>query len=125
MSDPDPASPRTPEPAQVTVPASAGLTSGIRGLPIWAYVVIAAVYLVIVQGLGKLLTSGLNIGYAAPTSVTELWRALTMPVFMSLVFVYAAVAVLGWWRPVLTDDRPVRRWVRILPAIMVITVSPG
>jgi hypothetical protein len=125
MSDRDPASPGTPEPAQVTGPASTDLTAGIRRLPIWVYVMIAAVYLVIVQGAGKLLTSGLNVGYAAPTSVNELWRALTVPVLVSLVFVYAVVAVLGWRRPVLTDDKPVRRWVRIIPAIMIITVLAG
>jgi uncharacterized protein len=125
MSDPDPASPVSPAPAQVMGPASTDVTSGIRRLPIWAYVVIAAVYLVSVQALGKLLTSGLNIGYAAPTSVNELWRAITVPVFVSLVFVYGVVAVLGWWRPVFTDDKPVQRWVRILPVIMVITAFAG
>jgi uncharacterized protein len=105
--------------------ASADLTSGICRLPIWAYVVIAAAYLVIVQGARKLLTSGLNIGYAAPTSVSELWRAITVPVLLSLVFVYAVVAVLGWWRPVFTDHKPVQRWVRILPVIMVIAALAG
>ncbi len=125
MSDPDPASRGASAPAQVTGPASTDLTSGIRRLPIWGYVVIAAVYLAIVQGLGKLLTSGLTIKYAAPTSVNELWREITVPVLVSLVFVYAVVAVLGWWRPVFTDDRPVQRWVRIIPVIMVITALAG
>ena len=31
---------------------------------------------------------------------------------------YALVAVLGWWRPVFTDNKPVQRWVRTLPVIM-------
>jgi hypothetical protein len=56
------------------------------------------VYLAIVQGLGWVLTRGLDADYAAPTTVEELWRGITVP-------------VLGWWRPVLVDDRPVRRWV--------------
>jgi membrane protease YdiL (CAAX protease family) len=125
MNEPDPASPAAAALARVTSPARTDLTSGIRTLPVWAYVVIAAVYLAIVQGLGKLLTSGLNVAYAAPTNVTELWRALTVPVLVSLVFVYAVVAVLGWWRPVFTDDRPVQRWVLVLPGIMVITAFAG
>ena len=54
-----------------------------------------------------------------------LWRSITVPVLVSLVFVYAVVAVLGWWRPVFTDDKPVRRWVRIIPVIMIITVLAG
>jgi membrane protease YdiL (CAAX protease family) len=96
-----------------------------RRLPVWAYVLIVVVYLVIVQGTGRLLTSGLHIGYAAPTSVDVLWRSITVPVLASLVFVYAVVAVLGWWRPVLADDRPVRRWVWTLPVIMVVASLAG
>jgi CAAX protease family protein len=108
MSDPDP--PPGREPAAV---------------PVWAYLVIAATYLVIVQGVSKLLISGLNTTYAAPVSVTELWRGITVPVFISLVFVYAVVAGLGWWRPVFTDGKPVHRWVWLVPVIMVITVLAG
>ena len=91
----------------------------------WAFIVIAAVYLVIVQGVGKLLTAGQHTAYAAPTSVSELWRSITVPVLVSLVFVYAVVGVLGWWRPVFTDDRPVRRWVRVIPVIIAVTALAG
>lgn len=125
MTDPDPRAPGPSTPAAAAGLTSTGLTSGIRRLPIWAYIVIAAVYLAILQGLGKLLTAGLHVGYAAPTNVTVLWRSITVPVLVSLVFVYAVVAVLGWWRPVFTDDKPVRRWVRIIPVIMIITVLAG
>ena len=38
-----------------------------------------------------------------------------IPLGAALVFTYAVVAVLGWWRPVLRDDRPVRRWVWVVP----------
>jgi uncharacterized protein len=47
------------------------------------------------------------------------------PVLVSLVFVYAVVAALGWWRPMLVDHRPVRRWVRVLAIVMVLTVLAG
>ena len=91
----------------------------------WAFIVIAAVYLVIVQGVSKLLTAGQHAAYAAPTSVNELWRSITVPVLVSLVFVYAVVGVLGWWRPVFTDDRPVRRWVWVIPVIIAVTAPAG
>jgi uncharacterized protein len=106
-------------------PVGGDLTAGIRRLPVWAFVVIAVAYLAILQGLGKLLTSGLHTSYAAPTSVNELWRSITVPVLVSLVFVYAVVGLLGWWRPVFTDDRPVCRWVWIIPAIMAVTFLAG
>ena len=111
--------------AQATSPAGTGLTAGIRRLPVWAFIVIAAVYLVIVQGVSKLLTAGLHATYAAPTSVNELWRSITVPVLVSLVFVYAVVGVLGWWRPVFTDDRPVRRWVWVIPVIIAVAALAG
>lgn len=110
---------------QGAAPAGADLTARARRLPVWAFVIIVVVYLVILQGLGKLLTSGLHTTYAAPTSVNELWRSITVPVFASLVFVYAVAGVLGWWRPVFTDDRPVRRWVWVIPAIMAVTFVAG
>jgi membrane protease YdiL (CAAX protease family) len=119
MSDGPPAA------AQVTGPAGTDVTAGIRRLPVWGFVVIAAVYLLIVQGLSKLLTAGLHTTYAAPASVNELWRSITVPVLVSLVFVYAVVGVLGWWRPVFTDDRPVRRWVWVIPAIIAVTALAG
>ena len=76
-------------------------------------------------GVSKLLTAGQHTAYAAPTSVNELWRSITVPVLVSLVFVYAVVGVLGWWRPVFTDDRPVRRWVRVIPVIIAVTALAG
>ena len=75
----------------------------IRKLSVAGFIGIVVVYLIIVQGLGRLLTAGLDVAYAAPTDLTTLWRSLTVPVLVSLVFVYAVVAVLGWWRPVLVD----------------------
>jgi uncharacterized protein len=125
MSDVDPPSGGQPAAARGSGLAAADLTPGMSPVPVWAYLVIVATYLVIVQGVSKLLTSGLNITYAAPVSVNQLWRGITVPVFISLAFVYAVVAVLGWWRPVFTDAKPVRRWVWLLPAIMVITVLAG
>jgi membrane protease YdiL (CAAX protease family) len=100
-------------------------SGGEPAVPVWAYVLIAATYLVIVQGVSKLLTSGLDTAYAAPVSVDQLWRGITVPVFISLAFVYAVVAGLGWWRPVFTDGKPVRRWVWLIPVIMVGTVLAG
>jgi TRAP-type mannitol/chloroaromatic compound transport system permease small subunit len=43
-------------------------SGGAPAVPVWAYLVIAATYLVIVQGVSKLLTSGLNTARAAPAA---------------------------------------------------------
>ncbi len=56
---------------------------------------------------------------------TSAWKNLVLPVGLSLVFVYAVVAALGWWRPVFVDRRPVARWVWAIPIIMVVTIVGG
>jgi uncharacterized protein len=50
---------------------------------------------------------------------------MTIGIALSLAFVYAVVAYLRWWRPVLIDDRPVQRWVWVLPIIMAVTIVAG
>jgi uncharacterized protein len=91
-----------------------------RRVPVWLFVVAVVVYLAVLQGLGLLLTRGIGTKYAAPTSVNELWRTITVPVGVSLVLVLAATAVLRWWRPVLTEHKPVQRWVGTLAVIMIV-----
>jgi hypothetical protein len=125
MSDLDPPSGGEPAAARGPAPAVGDLTPGMSTVPVWAYLVITATYVVIVQGISEVLTTGLNTTYAGPVSIDALWRGITVPVFISLVFVYAVVAGLGWWRPVFTDGKPVRRWVWLIPLIMVVTVLAG
>ena len=45
-----------------------------------------------------------------------------MPIGLSLIFVSGVVAVLGWRRPVLVDDRPVQRWVWAIPAVLALSI---
>ncbi|MDM7832109.1 CPBP family glutamic-type intramembrane protease [Cellulomonas edaphi] len=45
-----------------------------------------------------------------------------IPLGLALVFVYALVAWLGWWRPVFRDERPVQRWVWAVPAVFVVCI---
>jgi membrane protease YdiL (CAAX protease family) len=77
---------------------------------------IIVAYVAIIQGLG--LLSGVD-DFATTGDVAG---GLLLPVGASLVFVYAVVAALGWWRPVLVDDRPVQRWVWAVPAVFVVAI---
>jgi uncharacterized protein len=100
-------------------------TADVRKIPVWAFIVLAIVYLAILLALIRLLTPALYVGYARFTSVEIIWRALLVPFGVSVLFVVAAVTVLGWWRPVLRDHRPVRRWVWAVPITMGIAVLGG
>jgi len=87
-----------------------------RRLSIAAFVVIVVVDLVILQGVGALGQAGLDgfeDGHVRTSEQVAL--GLLLPVGLSVVFVYAVVAVLGWWRPVFVDDRPVQAWVWVVP----------
>lgn len=100
-------------------------TPAIRRIPIWAYVAIVVVYLAVIQGLGYLATRGDDTEYATFQSTSDVWKHLVLPVGVGLVLVIGVVAALGWWRPVLVDDRPVRRWLWIVPALLMLAVLAG
>lgn len=96
-----------------------------RSLSVIAFLLIVVVYLAIVQGVAVLTTRGLDVDYGEFPDVETLARGLVVPVALSAVFVWAVVFVLGWRRPVLHDDRPVRRWVWAVPVLMVLTIVAG
>ncbi|MGG7105169.1 hypothetical protein [Rhodococcus sp. 24CO] len=50
---------------------------------------------------------------------------MLIPLSLALIFTYGVVAALGWWRPVMKDDRPVNRWVWIVPAILLVAIALG
>ncbi|KXK63695.1 hypothetical protein AWW66_01665 [Micromonospora rosaria] len=97
-------------------------TSSARRLPVRVYLLLVVVYLAIVQGLGHVLTRGLDLSYATPPNVDATWRMFTVPVTATLLFTVAVITVLRWWRPVWRDDRPVRSWVIVVPIVMVASI---
>ncbi len=98
---------------------------GIRKISVWAFVAIAAVYLVLVQTIGYLATRGEDTEYATFRTTGEIWSNLIIAVGAGFVFVYGVIAWLGWWRPVFVDRKPVQRWVRIVPTVMVLAILGG
>jgi hypothetical protein len=109
----------------MTQNTASDLTADMRRIPVWGFVVLVIIYLTFLQGLVRVLTPDLAVGYARFTSVAEIWRALLMSFGVSVLFVVAVVTALGWWRPVLRDHRPVRRWVWAVPIIMGVAVLGG
>jgi membrane protease YdiL (CAAX protease family) len=103
----------------------AAADGGRRSLPVAAYLAIVVVYLVIVQGVAALATSGMDIEYGKFPDTETVLRSLWVGVGASLVFVILVITVLRWWRPVLHDDRPVARWVWIVPAFLFGTILVG
>jgi CAAX protease family protein len=97
--------------------------TGVRKLSIPLYIGIVVVYLVIIQVVGRLATEGLDDAEFLQFRTNEqVALALLLPVGLSLVFVYAVVAVLGWWRPVFIDRTPVQRWVWVVPVVFAVCI---
>ncbi|HMJ75696.1 MAG TPA: CPBP family glutamic-type intramembrane protease, partial [Iamia sp.] len=98
---------------------------GRRRLPLWGFAVIVAVYLLLIQGVGLAVDGWAELDDDAFTTAEQVLVHLWIPLGVALSFVYGVVATLGWWRPVLHDDRPVQRWVWAVPAIFLAGIVLG
>ena len=98
------------------------MTTERRRLSWQGFAGIVVVYLVIIQGGGRLTHSLWHSGDGLATSrdlVVNMW----VPLGAALVFTYAVIAWLGWWDPVLHEERRVRTWVWAVPAILVVCIA--
>ncbi len=100
------------------------LPAGARRLPVIGYLALVAVYLVVLQGLPFLLPHSGSAAYGSFPDVASAAR-LVLTVGISVVLGVVAVSLLRWWRPVMRDDRPVRRWVWTIPIVMLVTILAG
>jgi hypothetical protein len=94
-----------------------------RHLPVWGFLVIVVAYLAIIQGVGLLSRDWEPLDDDRYLTVSQVMAHLWLPLGLALAFTYGVVAVLGWWRPVLRDDRPVQRWVWVIPAVFLLGIA--
>ena len=90
-----------------------------RALPIWGFLVVVLVYLAIIQ-LGGLALSHVGNHDEDFTTVDGVLWNMWLPLGAALAFTYSVIGVLGWWRPVFRDDKPVRRWVWFVPIVFLV-----
>ena len=94
---------------------------GGRPLSIPMFIGLVVVYLVVVQGVGLLLApDGADYGELPDSETVR--TTIVIPVALSLLLTAAAVSYLRWWRPVMRDDRPTRRWVLIVPVLLLVAI---
>jgi hypothetical protein len=89
-----------------------------RRLSYGLFAVIVIIYLAIIQAGGLLVTNAAHIasdrGFVTTHNVLiSVW----IPVGAALVFTYAVIGILGWGRRVFRDDRPVQRWLLVVPLV--------
>ena len=84
-----------------------------------AFAAIVVAYLAIIQLGGTALENVGDHGDDVTTVEGVVWN-MWLPLGAALVFTYAVIGVLGWWRPVFHEDRPVRRWLWFVPVVFLI-----
>lgn len=109
------------QPMSTQDPSSRVRTEG-RRLSYVGFAVVVIVYLVIIQ-VGGIVMKNIA-GPSGDTTFTTkgVLISLVLPLAVALAFTYGVVAYLGWWRPVLRDDHPVRRWVIVVPVIIGVAI---
>lgn len=86
------------------------------------FAVLVVTYLAIIQGGGMLMKALVDVGDDPMTTTKGVVITMVIPLGVALAFVYGAAAVLGRLRPVMRDDRPVSRWVVVVPVIFVVCI---
>jgi uncharacterized protein len=78
-------------------------------------------YLVIIQGIGLFITHALNVEATFATTkgvILNMW----VPLGLALIYTYAIIALLNWKQPVMTEHKRVRKWVWIVPVILILSI---
>ncbi|GIH97475.1 CPBP family intramembrane glutamic endopeptidase [Planobispora siamensis] len=94
-----------------------------RRVGVWQFLVLAVIYLIIVQGMSAILMVGQGIAHGAPTTNDHLIRTIVLPVGLATAFTLVVVGYLGAWDEVFVDRRPVRNWLIAIPIILLVTVA--
>lgn len=90
-----------------------------RPIPYWLFLAIVIVYLAIIQVGGIITKNVADVeGDGFTTNDVLIW-VMIVPLAVALIFVYTTIAVLGRLRPVMRDDRPVQKWLIVVPIIFI------
>jgi hypothetical protein len=95
-------------------------TRGIRRLSVSGFLGIVAGYLFVLI-VATVFTLDATLSTPGYTETRDVGGRLVVRMAFPLAFVCVVITALGWWRPVLVDHLPVRRWVWIVPAAIAVT----
>ena len=86
---------------------------------------LAVVYIAIIKGVGALCEDDADITDGRVLTTDNILYGFLIPLGAALVFVYLVISVLGWWRPVFYDPKPVRKWVWFIPIVFILAIVAG
>jgi hypothetical protein len=82
-------------------------------------------WLLIIQLVGLAVDDRADVVDGRILTVSDLVWTFVVPLGAGCAFVYGLIAYLGWWRPLLYDPKPVRRWVWVVPAVFAVAIVLG
>jgi cellobiose-specific phosphotransferase system component IIC len=100
--------------------------AGRRRLPVLAFIILAALYLVAIHFAPAPFEKA-DAGYAQYGTTEDVLRGLLPTVVVGALIGIAVVSYLRWWRPVMRDEPELRapRFVWVFPVIIVLAVLGG
>jgi CAAX protease family protein len=109
----------------MSAPGATDRDYGRRRLPIAGFLIAAVLWLLIIQLVGLAVDDRADVVDGRILTVSDLVWTFVVPLGAGCAFVYGLIAYLGWWRPLLHDPKPVRRWVWVVPAIFAVAIVLG
>lgn len=95
----------------MTANATTDRDYGRRRLPVLWFLASVVAWLAIVKLVGMATNDRADVADGRLLTIGNLVWSLVVPLGVGCVFIYGLIAVLGWWRPLLYEPKPVRRWV--------------
>lgn len=92
-----------------------------RKLSYIGFAVIVVAYLAIIQIGGRVAQAVFDSGDGF-TTTRDVMVNMWIPLGAAVVFTYAVIAWLGWGRPVLREERRLRRWTWAVPIILAVCI---
>ena len=97
---------------------------GGRNLRWWQFLLLVLVYAAIIQIGGRVIGADVDADEGLETAGNFL-EAMLIPIALSSVFVVGIATWLGWWPQIIHEPLRTQRWVRIVPAALLLAAAVG
>ncbi|MEM9515355.1 MAG: CPBP family intramembrane glutamic endopeptidase [Actinomycetota bacterium] len=91
-----------------------------KNLGYGAFAALVVAYLLIVQVLALVLSTGSDVGYGEFPDIDIIVRSMVIPIVIAIAIVVAVISWLGWWRDIAVERPTVAPWVWIVPVLLVL-----
>jgi hypothetical protein len=97
---------------------------GGRNLTWWQFLLLVLVYAAIIQIGGRVIGADVDTDEGLETAGNFV-EAMVIPIALSAVFVVGIATWLGWWPQIIHEPLRTQRWVRIVPAALLLAAAVG